>query len=49
MVASKAAEAFPESMTWGSDAELEAMESEQTGLLLSLPLSPCGFAGGIGQ
>ncbi len=32
--------AFSESATWGSDVELEAMESEQTGLALSLPLSP---------
>ncbi len=32
--------AFRESATWGSDVELEAMESEQTGLALSLPLSP---------
>ncbi len=26
--------------SWGSDVELEAMESEQTGLAFSLPLSP---------
>ncbi len=36
----KASAAFRESTTWGSDVELEAMESEQTGLALSLPLSP---------
>ncbi len=29
-----------ESMIWGSDVQLEAMESEQTGLAFSLPLSP---------
>ncbi len=29
-----------ESATWGSDVELEAMESEQKGLAFSLPLSP---------
>ncbi len=29
-----------EPATWGSDVELEAMESEQTGLPFSLPLSP---------
>ncbi len=29
-----------ESATWGSDVELEAMESEQTGLAFSLPPSP---------
>ncbi len=29
-----------ESTTWGSDVELEAMESEQTGLAFSLPPSP---------
>ncbi len=38
--APEAAEAFRESTTWGSDVELEAMESEQTGLAFSLPLSP---------
>ncbi len=32
--------AFRESATWGLDVELEAMESEQTGLALSLPLLP---------
>ncbi len=32
--------ALRESATWGSDVELKAMESEQTGLALSLPLSP---------
>ncbi len=32
--------ALRESATWGSDVELEAMESEQTGLAFSLPLSP---------
>ncbi len=39
----RAPEAFAalrESATWGSDVELEAMESEQTGLAFSLPLSP---------
>ncbi len=35
-----ASAAFRESMTWGSDVELEAMESKQTGLALSLPLLP---------
>ncbi len=29
-----------EATTWGSDVELEEMESEQTGLAFSLPLSP---------
>ncbi len=29
-----------EATTWGSDVELEEMESEQTGLPFSLPLSP---------
>ncbi len=29
-----------ESATWGSDVELEATESEQTGLAFSLPPSP---------
>lgn len=38
-IASSAAEAFCESTTWGSDVELEAMESEQTGLPLSLKCS----------
>ncbi len=38
--APKASAAFRESATWGSDVELEAMESEQTELALSLPLSP---------
>ncbi len=32
--------ALCESATWGSDVELEAMESEQMGLTFSLPLSP---------
>ncbi len=32
--------AFHESATWGSDVELGAIESEKTGLALSLPLSP---------
>ncbi len=40
-VAPSGASAAPyESATWGSDVELEAMESEQTGLAFSLPLSP---------
>ncbi len=38
--APEAAEASRESATWGSDVELEAMESEQTGLAFSLPLLP---------
>ncbi|KAK9967694.1 hypothetical protein ABG768_002073, partial [Culter alburnus] len=38
--APEAAEASCESATWGSDVELEDMESEQTGLALSLPPSP---------
>ncbi len=38
--APEAAEALCESTTWGSDVELEAMESEQTGLAFSLPPSP---------
>ncbi len=38
--APEASEARRESTTWGSDVELEAMESEQTGLAFSLPLSP---------
>ncbi len=29
-----------EATTWGSDVELEEMESEQTGLAFSLPPSP---------
>ncbi len=37
--APEASAAFRESATWGSDVELEAMESEQTGIALSLPLS----------
>ncbi len=36
--------ALRESATWGSDVELEAMESEQTGLAFSLPLSRAEFA-----
>ncbi len=36
----EASAASRESVTWGSDVELEAMESEQTGLAFSLPLSP---------
>ncbi len=36
----EASAALHESATWGSDLELEAMESEQTGLAFSLPLSP---------
>ncbi len=32
--------ALRESATWGSDVELEAMDSEQMGLAFSLPLSP---------
>ncbi len=38
--AQKASAASRESATWGSDAELEAMESEQTGLAFSLPPYP---------
>lgn len=38
-IASSAAEGFCEYTTWGSDVELEAMESEQTGLPLSLKCS----------
>ncbi len=34
------AAASRESATWGSDVELEAMESEQTGLTFSLPPYP---------
>ncbi len=37
--APEAAEAFREFATWGSDVQLEAMESEQTGLAFSVPLS----------
>ncbi len=37
--APEASAAFRESATWGSDVELEAMESEQTGLAFSLRLS----------
>ncbi len=37
---SEASAAFHESVTWGSDVELEAMESKQMDLALSLPLSP---------
>ncbi len=36
----EASAAFRESTTCGSDVELEAMESEQMSLALSLPLSP---------
>ncbi len=35
-----APEAFREFAAWGLDVELEAMESEQMGLALSLPLLP---------
>ncbi len=40
-VLEKESSAFPsrESATWGSDVELEAIESEQTGLAFSLPPS----------
>lgn len=38
-IALSAAEAFCESMTWGSDVELEARESEQTYFPLSLKYS----------
>ncbi len=38
--APEASVASRESVTWGSDVELEAMESEQTGLAFSLPPSP---------
>ncbi len=38
--APEASAALSESATWGSDVELEAMESKQTGLALSHPLSP---------
>ncbi len=37
--APEASAASRESATWGSDVELEAMESEQTGLAFSLSLS----------
>ncbi len=37
--APEAAEAFREFATWGSDVQLEAMESKQTGLAFSVPLS----------
>ncbi len=36
----RAPEASREPATWGSDVELEEMESEQTGLAFSLPPSP---------
>ncbi len=38
--APEASAASRESATWGSDVELEEMESEQTGLAFSLPPSP---------
>ncbi len=38
--APREAVASREAATWGSDVELEEMESEQTGLALSLPPSP---------
>ncbi len=38
--APEASAASRESVTWGSDVELEVMEREQTGLAFSLPLSP---------
>ncbi len=38
--APEASAASRESATWGSDVELEAMESKQTGLAFSLPPSP---------
>ncbi len=38
--APEASAALCESTTWGLDVELEAMGSEQTGIVLSLPLSP---------
>ncbi len=38
--APEASEARRKSTTWGSDVELEAMESGQTGLAFSLALSP---------
>ncbi len=38
--APEASAASCESATWGSDVELKAMESEQTGLAFSLPPSP---------
>lgn len=43
-VTNEAAEALHESVAWGSDVELEAMESEQVGFSLSRPSAPvlCG-------
>lgn len=41
----EATDAFRESATWGSDVELEAKESEQMGLTLSLPLSTHAYFG----
>ncbi len=38
--APEASAVLHKSATWGSDVELEAMDSEQMGLALSLPLSP---------
>ncbi len=38
--APEASAASRDSTTWGSDVELEEMESEQTGLAFSLPPSP---------
>ncbi len=38
--APEASTAIRESATWGSDVQLEAMESEQTGLAFSLPRTP---------
>ncbi len=38
--APEASAASRDSATWGSDVELEEMESEQTGLAFSLPPSP---------
>ncbi len=38
--APEASVASRESVTWGSEVELEAMESEQTGLAFSLSPSP---------
>ncbi len=40
IAASREAAASRETTTWGSDVELEEMESEQTGLAFSLPPSP---------
>ncbi len=40
ITASREAAASREATTWGSDVELEEMESEQTGLAFSLPPSP---------